>query len=94
MTSWMKTGWRLLAAHTWKRTGRSSNVRSPNSSRSACVSGLADHRWVPVDTALRTVRRGLSPYTCALCGAAAPRQSFREQLDTPKVRRFPRRYAA
>ena len=27
-------------------------------------------------------------------GAAAPRQSFREQLDTPKVRRFPRRYAA
>ncbi len=27
-------------------------------------------------------------------GAAAPRQEFREQLDTPKVKRFPRRYAA
>jgi hypothetical protein len=27
-------------------------------------------------------------------GAAAPRQAFREQLDTPKVRRLPRRRAA
>lgn len=27
-------------------------------------------------------------------GAATPRQSFREQLDTPKVRRLPRRRAA
>ena len=27
-------------------------------------------------------------------GAAAPRQGFREQLDTPKVRRLPRRRAA
>ena len=27
-------------------------------------------------------------------GGAAPRTSFREQLDTPKIRRLPRRHAA
>jgi hypothetical protein len=27
-------------------------------------------------------------------GTATSRQAFREQLDTPKVRRLPRRYAA
>src|SRR4051794_19716089 len=64
----------MLAAQTWKRTGRSSKTRSPSSSSRARRSGVADQRWVPVAMARRTVRSAESPYSCWLCGCETSRQ--------------------
>ena len=57
----------------------------------ATSGGRLDIRYAPRTHALVFVE---DDWSMDARGAAAPRQSFREQLDTPKVRRFPRRYAA
>lgn len=57
----------------------------------ATSGGRLDIRYDPRTHALVFVE---DDWSMDARGAAAPRQSFREQLDTPKVRRFPRRYAA
>ena len=57
----------------------------------ATSGGRLDIRYDPRTHALVFVE---DDWSMDARGAATPRQSFREQLDTPKVRRFPRRYAA
>ena len=57
----------------------------------ATSGGRLDIRYDPETNALVFLE---DDWSADARGAAAPRQSFREQLDTPKVRRLPRRRAA
>jgi hypothetical protein len=57
----------------------------------ATSGGVLDIRYDPSTNALLFVEEGWSP---DVRGSVTPPTSFREQLDTPKVRRLPRRRAA
>lgn len=50
-----------------------------------------DIRYDPATNALMFVE---DDWSADVRGGAAPRTAFREQLDTPKIRRLPRRHAA
>jgi len=57
----------------------------------ATSGGRLDIRYDPQTHALVFVE---DDWSSDARGGATPRQGFREQLDTPKVKRFPRRHAA
>lgn len=57
----------------------------------ATSGGRLDIRYDPATHALVFVE---DDWSTDARGAAAPRQSFREVLDTPKVKQLRRRYAA
>ena len=52
---------------------------------------MLDIRYDPTTNALVFVENG---WSADVRGSVTPRTAFREQLDTPKVRRLPRRRAA
>jgi hypothetical protein len=57
----------------------------------ATSGGLLDIQYDPTTNALFFVEEG---WSADVRGSVTSRTSFREQLDTPKVRRLPRRRAA
>jgi len=57
----------------------------------ATSGGVLDIRYDSTANALVFVEQG---WSSDVRGSVMPRTAFREQLDTPKVRRLPRRRAA
>ena len=57
----------------------------------ATSGGMLDIRYDPTTNAVVFVEDG---WSADVRGSVTPRTSFREQLDTPKIRRLPRRRAA
>jgi len=57
----------------------------------ATSGGVLDIRYDSTTNALVFVEQG---WSSDVRGSVMPRTAFREQLDTPKVRRLPRRRAA
>jgi len=57
----------------------------------ATSGGVLDIRYDSTTNALVFVEQG---WSADVRGSVMPRTAFREQLDTPKVRRLPRRRAA
>lgn len=71
---------------------RASGVSTSNHIAARATSGQRlDIRYDPATNALVFTE---DDWTADGRGGAAPRSVFREQLDTPKVRRLPRRRAA
>jgi len=71
---------------------RTSGLQSANHLLGRATSGVRlDIAYDPATNALIFVE---DDWGCDVRGAATPRSAFREQLDTPKVRRLPRRKAA
>jgi hypothetical protein len=64
---------------------------STNHLSARATSGHLDIRYDPETNALVFVE---DDWSADMRGIATPRTAFREQLDTPKVRRLPRRRAA